>query len=314
MSAIRRFERSHPDFPAALTMLADPPGAIYVAGDVTALHLPQIAIVGARNATPGGLANARAFAARLARAGFVVTSGLAYGIDAAAHEGALEGGGRTIAVCAIGLDRIYPRAHEALAERIVAHGGALVSEHGAGMAPLRSLFPQRNRLIAALALGTLVVEAALKSGSLITARAAAELGREVLAIPGSIHNVHARGCHLLIRDGATLVESVEDVVLAVAPALSRLRALAVSQSEPPAPESRRAGASRSCVEARASPSREPATERLLQALGHDPVAFDDIVTRAGLTTPVVSSMLTALELEGVVAALPGGRHQRVRFD
>src|SRR5262245_25879004 len=197
-------------YPPLLAQIGDAPVALYVRGDPTVLSLPQLAVVGSRNPTPQGRENARTFAAHLARCGLAITSGLATGIDAAAHTGALEGGGKTVAVCGTGLDVAYPRGHAMLADAIAA-GGALVSEFGLGVAAVKSNFPRRNRIISALSLGTLVVEAALRSGSLITARLAAEQGREVFAIPGSIHNPLAHGCHLLLRHGAKLVENGADI-------------------------------------------------------------------------------------------------------
>lgn len=294
----RLLHRRADDFPASLEALPDPPDALYVDGDASLLHLPQVAIVGARSATPGGLANARAFAGALARAGFVVTSGLASGIDGAAHEAALDAGGRTIAVCATGLDLVYPRRHESLAERIRAQG-ALVSEQPLGMPALRPLFPQRNRLIAALSLATLVIEAGLQSGSLITARLAGEIGRDVFALPGSIHNPVARGCHRLIRDGAMLIETVDELVEAIAPQLAMLKR---SLREP-------------CEPAASPPAsiRPEGEIRLLAALGYELLTVDELVDRSGLTTPAVSSMLVSLELDGQVASSQG-RYQRVRFD
>ena len=209
------------DFPELLARIADPPAELYVAGDVEALHLPAIAIVGSRNPTEGGRRNAYAFARHLSRAGFCIVSGLALGIDTAAHRGALDGGGKTIAVLGHGIDRIYPPQNEALAKEIVANG-AVCTEFPPGYPPRRENFPRRNRLISGLALGTLVVEAAKRSGSLISARLAGEQGREIFAIPGSIHNPMARGCHQLIRQGAKLVESADDILSELAPLVRHL--------------------------------------------------------------------------------------------
>jgi DNA processing protein len=290
-----------PAYPPQL-QAADPrPPRLYARGDAGCLVLPQLAIVGSRNATAGGRDTARSFAAYLAARGFVITSGLAEGIDAAAHAGALEAGGRTIAVCGTGLDRVYPRTNAALAARIVAGGGALVSELPPGTGAQRHHFPRRNRIISGLAVGTLVVEASTTSGALITARHAAEQAREVFAIPGSIHNPLARGCHELIRSGATLVETAADIVEQLGSALAGLAAGlgAVPTAAP-------AGAAVDPVD------DDPAYRRLLEALGHDPVDVDALVQRSGLTTGEVSSMLLMLELQGRVHSLAGSRYQRSR--
>lgn len=204
-----------PIYPQQLRHISNPPPVLFVSGDPKVLSDPQIAIVGSRRPTPGGRENAHLFAGQLSRAGLIVTSGLAIGIDGAGHEGALNAGGLTIAVAATGLDRVYPRQHHELAQRIALHG-AIVSEFPTGVAPKPEHFPRRNRLISGLSLGVLIVEAARCSGSLITAGFAAEQGREVFAIPGSIHNPVARGCHHLIREGAKLVESAEDVLEEIA--------------------------------------------------------------------------------------------------
>lgn len=275
-------------YPAGLLEIPDPPVCLYVKGDVSLLQRPGLAVVGARSATPQGEANAEAFASVLSRAGLVVVSGLALGIDAAAHRGGLAGAGRTVAVIGTGADRIYPARNGELARRIAAEG-AIVSEFPLGTGPLTHNFPRRNRLIAGLARGVLVVEAAVKSGSLITARLAAECGREVFAIPGSIHSPLARGCHRLIRDGAKLVECADDILeelsLAVpeaAPALDPLVAEAVGEEA-----------------------------LVLQAAGHDPVDIDLLVHRTSLTPEALYAILLTLELEGRVARLPGGRFQRL---
>jgi DNA processing protein len=286
------------DFPALLRGAANPPAALFVAGDPACLWSAQIAIVGARSASAGGLANARAFARTFAQTGNTVTSGLAEGVDGAAHEGALEGGGKTIAALGTGPDLVYPRQHRDLAERIVAHG-ALVSEFPPGTPGKPENFPRRNRLIAGLSLGTLVVEASLNSGSLITARLAAEAGREVFALPGSIHSPLARGCHKLIRDGAKLVETAEEV-------LEELRGVGGLLAEglrrrldgpaTPAPVSDAA-------------QREPDYQRLLAALDAEPAALDELVGRTGLPAAALSSMLLVLELDGAVTA-ENGRYSR----
>jgi DNA processing protein len=279
-------------YPPLLLAAPAAPAAVYVLGSVAALSTPQLAMVGSRSATAAGRATAREFAAFFARAGLTITSGLATGIDAASHEGALAGGGLTVAVCATGLDCVYPREHAALAARIAAHG-ALLSELPPGTAPLKQNFPRRNRLIAALSLGTLVVEAARKSGSLITARHAAEYGREVFAIPGSIHSPLSRGTHGLIKDGAHLVEEAADV-------LSQLRI---------APPARVVTTPSASAPAAAELDKE--YEMLLDALGFEPATMDALVARTELPGESVASMLLILELQGRVATFPGGRYGRV---
>ncbi|MBK8066351.1 MAG: DNA-protecting protein DprA [Rhodanobacteraceae bacterium] len=288
-------------YPPLLRGIPGAPLLLFVRGDVDALWLPQLAVVGSRQGTAGGLATARDFAATLASRGFAVTSGLAAGIDAAAHQGALDAGGQTIAVLGTGLDRIYPARHVALARRIVEHG-ALVSEFPPRTPARRENFPRRNRIISGLSLGTLVVEASLGSGSLITARVASEQGREVFAIPGSIHNPLAKGCHQLIRDGAKLVETAQEVVDELAPMLGQLRAALPADpvSESPVPARMRVGAL----------SQDADYRRLHAALGYDPVGIDALAERTGLTVPALSSMLLRMELEGEVVANPGGTYSR----
>jgi DNA processing protein len=286
-----------PRYPPMLREIAAPPGVLYVTGNPEVLADPQLAVVGSRHPTPGGAESARAFAAHLARSGLVITSGLALGIDAAAHQGALDADGATVAVMATGPDRIYPARHKDLAHRI-ARTGALVSEFPVGTQARAEHFPQRNRLISGLSAGTLVVEAALGSGSLITARCASEQGREVFAMPGSIHNPVARGCHRLIRQGAKLVETADDV-------LEELAAILRPVTAATAPPSRAADHAQVPDEA-----RDPDHERLLEAMGFDPVTVDQLVSRTGLTVEAVSSMLLLMELRGQVASLSGGRYVR----
>ena len=271
-------------YPSALLETADPPLLLYVVGDADLLNRPALAVVGSRNPTPQGVENARAFAAGLGDSGFVVVSGLALGIDGAAHEGALRSASGTIAVVGTGLDRVYPRRHLELARRI-AERGAIVSEFALGTPALAHNFPVRNRVIAGLAQGTLVVEAALQSGSLITARLAAEAGREVFALPGSIHAPQSRGSHALIKQGAKLVDSVQDIV---------------EELRPPT----RAGAAKAPL-----PAAESA-DPVLRALGHDPTTLDALVARTGWPAPELNARLLELELDGRVDRLPGQLFQR----
>jgi DNA processing protein len=286
--------RNDPDYPRLLAELPSPPPVLFLRGDPDLLQLPQLAIVGSRHPTAGGRATAIDFAGHLAARGLVISSGLALGIDAAAHQGALEADGLTLAVTGTGPDRIYPAQHRALAHRI-AEQGLLVSEFPTGTPPLPANFPRRNRILAGLALGTLVVEAALKSGSLITARLAAEAGREVFAIPGSIHNPLARGCHALIRSGAKLVESGDDVLEELAP-LVRLPTAA------PRAES---------TDTAASQALEHDHQAVLEAMGHDPVTTDQLVERTGFSAAEVSSILLLLELQGHVSSDAGGVFARL---
>jgi DNA processing protein len=286
-------------YPALLREIASPPPQLFVRGNVDVLSLPQLAIVGSRNATPAGAETAHSFASHLAARGFCITSGLAEGIDAAAHRGALAARGQTLAVCGTGPDIVYPRQHESLAEEIVAAGGAIVSEFAPGTRVFRANFPRRNRLISGLSIGTLVVEASVRSGALITARHAMEQGREVFAIPGSIHNPVARGCHRLIRNGAKLVETATDIV-------EELSGLLAGLQLPDTPEGE--GATLEAPVGPADPDAEYA--QLLAAMGWDPVDADSLVARSRLTIGEVSSMLLMLELQGSVRALSGGRYQR----
>jgi DNA processing protein len=271
-----------PEYPAALLQTADPPLLLYLVGRAELLDAPSLAIVGSRNATAQGKDNARAFAAALSGAGLTIVSGLALGIDGAAHEGALQGAGSTIAVVGTGLDVVYPRRHHALTQRIAVQG-LLLSDYALGMPPLPENFPRRNRIIAGLARGTLVVEAAVQSGSLITARLASEAGRDVFAIPGSIHSPQSRGCHALIKQGAKLVEAASDIL-----------------------EELRFG-----TPAAAQPHTAPSADPLLGALGHDPVTLDALVARTGWPAHELSSRLFELELEGQVTRLPGQLFQRL---
>jgi DNA processing protein len=317
-------------YPSSLLNIEDPPLVLYLQGHVDLItrldanaaktsknpsntpykHAKDgIAMVGSRNPTPQGLATAHAFAQSFTQAGLVVVSGLALGIDGAAHEGALEGyskgqqndnDGCTIAVIGTGLDRVYPSKHLALAHRIVQHG-LMVSEFPLGTPPLPANFPKRNRIISALSLGTLVVEAAVKSGSLITARLANEQGKEVFAIPGSIHSTQSRGCHALIKQGAKLVESAQDV----------LEELRLQLTPPLVPPSKllKAGSEGADHKVAAADHVEP--DDLVKSLGYDPVSLDALVARTGWDAATLQVRLMELELDDQVARLPGGLYQRV---
>lgn len=272
-------------YPQALLTAADPPVLLYAKGDIGLLNHPAFAIVGSRNATKQGEANAEAFAQALAGAGLTIVSGLAAGIDAAAHRGALKEAAATIAVVGTGCDRIYPARNEALARAIAAQG-VIVSEFPVGTPPLAANFPRRNRIIAGLARGCLVVEAAQQSGSLITARLSAEAGREVFAIPGSIHSPQSKGCHALIKQGAKLVESARDILEEL-----RWEKIVNPASVAPVPEAE--------------------TDPVLVALGRDPCDLDTLIGRSGLAVDDLLARLLPLELDGRIAQLPGGRYQRL---
>jgi DNA processing protein len=269
------------DYPQPLLETPDPPALLYLHGRRELLARPGLAVVGSRNATPQGISNAEQFARAFSAAGLTIVSGLALGIDAAAHRGGLEAAGSTIAVLGTGADILYPQRNRALGERI-AREGLIVSEFPLGTPPNGSNFPRRNRVISGLTRGCLVVEAALASGSLITARLAAEQGREVFAIPGSIHSPHAKGCHSLIKQGAKLVESAQDL----------MQELGIKGFAAPAA------------------AADPAVGGLLAHLGYDPCDIDTLCARSGLTAAAVSAMLLQLELDGKVAGLPGGPYQR----
>lgn len=272
---------SHSDFPAWLHQIPDPPIALWHLGDLGALHRPAIAVIGSRDASPAGLAAARRFGRDLARAGFTVVSGLARGADGAAHEGALEGGGQTVAVLGCGLDGVYPPSHRHLAERITV-SGVLVSEYPPGTPPLPRHFPLRNRIISGLSQAVVVVEASERSGTLITARAALEQGRDVLAVPGGIASGRHRGCHALIKDGARLVETVDDILEEVGWA-QRPRA-------------------------KANESDKSSSVSQLQTFmsGGSPRSVDELVAAAGQSVAQVLAELARLELAGIVARVPGG--------
>ncbi len=277
-----------PRYPTRLREIYDAPLVLYVQGDVSLLNDQQIAIVGSRNPTVVGREIAEHFAKELARAGWVITSGLALGVDAASHRGTLAVAGKTIAVVGTGLDHIYPRTHQKLAEDIITHG-AIVSEFHPDTLPKSIHFPMRNRIISGLCYGVLVVEAAIRSGSLITARLALEQNREVFAIPGSIHNPLSRGCHQLIRQGAKLVETASDILEEVGVLNKTVPFHAI------VPENKEEAV-----------DLDPKHQRVLAQIGYEVTAVDDIILRAGLTTGELSSMLLSLELEGYVRSVPGG--------
>jgi DNA processing protein len=288
-----------PRYPQRLLQTADPPLLLYTSGRAELLGAPSVAVVGSRKATPQGLENARNFAQRLSELGLTIVSGLAQGIDGAAHEGGLAGAGGTVAFVGTGLDDVYPRHHLELAGRIAA-SGLVCSEYPLGMRPLGTNFPRRNRLIAGVSHGTLVVEAELQSGSLITARLAVEAGREVFAIPGSIHSPQSRGCHRLIQQGAKLVETPEDI-------LQELRL----DGTPPVP-ARLSGPQASLFAALPAddPQAPDPDADLLAALGHDPTTFDALAARTGWPSDRLAARLLELELSGRVQRLPGGLLQR----
>jgi DNA processing protein len=270
------------DYPQSLLNISDPPMLLYLKGRRDLLNVPALAVVGSRNASPQGVNNAEAFAEAVSQGGLCVTSGMAHGIDAAAHRGGLRGRGSSVAVVGTGLDKVYPAANRELAHQL-ARTGAIISEFPLGTPPLAPNFPRRNRLISGLSLGTLVVEASLQSGSLITARMALEQGREVFAIPGSIHAPQSKGCHYLIKQGAKLVESAQDI-------LEELGAITMPG-----------------VAAEPLQTDSP----VLQAMGFDPVDMDTLAQRSGLTIEALSAILLQLELDGRAATLPGARFQRL---
>jgi DNA processing protein len=285
-----------PAYPPLVLQIPDPPPVLYVHGNVASLSSPQLAMVGSRNPSVSGRRTASDFAGCLARAGLTITSGLALGIDSASHGGALAADKPTLAVMGTGLDRVYPATNRDLAHRIAEHG-ALVSEFPIGTLPRPENFPRRNRIISGLSLGTLVVEAATRSGSLITARCAAEQGREVFAIPGSIHNPLARGCHALIRQGAKLVETAQDI-------LDELGPLAATGTPMPKPL---------LNEHLEAPLKLSADYiQLLDLMGYNYTSIDNLVETSGLTPAELSSMLLQLELKGFVASSPGGLYNRLK--
>ncbi len=282
---------THPDYPELLREISDPPPVLFVRGDLTALNLPQIALVGSRNASGHGVRQAYEFSAYLAQHGFVINSGLALGIDAAAHRACVEHHKPTVAVCGTGLDKRYPARNAALAAEILEQGGAWVSELFPGVKPLAANFPRRNRIISGMSAGVFVIEAALQSGSLITARMASEQGREVFALPGSVNNPLSKGCHHLIKQGAQLVETADDIVQALGPLLGCL-------SEP-------------SVATQAQIIDLSAEEqRVINQLGYEIEPIDLLCQKTGLSIAELSQLLVGLELKGVICQEPGG-YQRL---
>jgi len=279
-------------YPALLREIADCPALLYASGNIDLLSTPQIAIVGSRSCSPGGANTAFNFAAQLAKSGLTITSGMASGIDAKAHEGALSANGPTIAVTGTGLDQIYPSTNRQLAYDIH-ESGLLMSEFPLGTGARRENFPRRNRIISGLSLATLVVEATRRSGSLITAQQALEQGREVFAVPGSIHNPQVRGCHQLIRDGARLADQVSDII----DELSSLLGFVAEQGN--------------AIQSHQKPELDPESTKLLDIMGYDPVSSDVLVERSGLTIDKLSSMLLLLELNEFIQSAPGGCYVRI---
>lgn len=290
-------------YPALLRRIPSPPAALFVEGNPDILWQPQIAVIGSRNPTGGGLEHAKEFSAEFCQQGLTITSGLASGIDAAAHDAALQAGGHTVAVTGTGLDSVYPASSSKLASRIRADG-ALVSEFPTATRPLRAHFPSRNRIISGLSLGVLVIEAGLNSGTLITARMAADQGRDVFALPGSLHNPMVKGCHRLIRQGARLVETVEDVLTELAPLASELaRELGSRLDAETVIESKSQADERKLL-------NDPEYKRLWKALEFDPRGVDELVRISDLPVQSVSSMLLMLELQGLVKPHSSGRYSR----
>jgi len=293
-------------FPPLLRDIPSPPAALYIDGDPDILWQPQLAVIGSRNPTAGGRDNARDFAGELARRGMTITSGLAAGIDSVAHAAALDAGKTTVAVMGTGLDRIYPSSSRDLALRIREHGVS-VSEFPPGTSARREHFPSRNRIISGLSLGVLVIEAGLRSGTLITARMAGVQGRDVFALPGSIHNPMAKGCHRLIRDGARLVETVDEIMQEIAPMAGQLavelrKQLGIVET---------GDAGGTLDNAADDPNlTDPDCRLIWSCLGYDPSPFDRIIEQSGLTAGAVSAMLTMLELRGKVEVHPGGAYSR----
>lgn len=278
------------DYPLHLAQIDSPPPLLFAKGDWSLLHQPSIAIIGSRHATAQGLQNAHRFAADLSQYNMVVVSGFAAGIDSAAHQGCIQANGATIAVLGTGIDRVYPAANRQLAHQIC-EKGLLLSEFALGTPPMAQNFPRRNRIIAALSQAILVVEAAMESGSLITARLGLEMNKEVMAIPGSIHNPHSKGCHALIKQGAKLIESTQDILE---------ECILLPQKH-----------KKSTLEPKANTDHIPNPSLLLQAMGFDPIHPDQLVDKLGSSLTDVYAELLELELQGQIAALTGGRYQRI---
>jgi len=290
-------------YPVLLRRIPNPPAALFIDGDPGCLWQPQIAVIGSRNPTPGGLDHARDFAGSLARQGMTITSGLASGIDTAAHRAALDAGALTIAVNGTGLDLVYPRSSQQIAERIRAQG-AMISELPLGAPPKPQHFPSRNRIISGLSLAVLVVEAGLNSGTLITARKAAEQGREVFALPGSLNNPMAKGCHRLIREGAKLVETTSDIMQELGPVAAELQMEIRMRLEPAGDTSGKpASAAESLLD-------DSDYQKVWQVLGFDPKPVDAIIGQTGLSAREISSMLLLMELKGLVRKHGSGRYVR----
>ncbi|MBQ0833898.1 DNA-processing protein DprA [Marinobacter sp.] len=288
----------HPHYPEALRHIHDAPLVLYARGDSGLLSREQIGVIGSRNATPAGLDHARRFAAELSKRGLLITSGLALGVDGAAHAGALDAGYATIAVIGCGLDRIYPNQHRRLGERVIG-GGLMISEYPPGTPARAAHFPQRNRIISGLSRGILVVEAGLKSGSLITARMALEQGREVFAIPGSIHSPVARGCHDLIKQGARLVDQVDDILEELGASWSLPAGFTAQEPGDTEPKAERPAV-------RATDALDSREIAVFEALGYDPQSTDALCSATGLPADQLVQSLLLLELEGLVSSAPGG--------
>lgn len=294
-----------PLYPPQLKQTSDPPILLFVKGDTNALLLPQLAVVGSRNASQGGLNNAQAFCYDLSKKGLVITSGLAAGVDATAHQAALDAKGQTIAVMGTGINSIYPKSNQKLAKSIANEGGAVISEFPFNTPPSAHNFPRRNRVIAGLSLGTLVIEAAQKSGTLITARLSMENNRPVMAIPGSIHNPLAKGCHFLIKQGAKLVESAQDIMEELSPNIDMLTAeLRSSMDQIP---------SKALETNNKTPNIEltETQQHIFNQIDFNPISFDDIVRRTQLSSSDIASNLLILELSGLVEKLPGANYQKL---
>lgn len=289
-----------PEYPALLKQIDSPPPILYVHGNLSIINDPQLAIVGSRNPTQSGMTSAYDFAKYLGQTGLCITSGLALGIDGSAHQGALDANAPTIAIIATGIDRVYPAKHRDLAHKIV-EKGAIISEFPVGTQPRSGNFPRRNRIISGLAHGTLVVEAALKSGSLITARLASEQGREVFAIPGSIHNPLAKGCHLLIRQGAKLVENAQDILEEMSAVIDLSQ---IDQTDTPAIDKTKINSTNTI-------SEDPEHQLLLEKMGYDPVPIDQLVVSTGFKPESIAAMLLILELQNQVSSNGGGTYTRI---